>query len=130
MGSDTPPPAASALGPIGKPRNVLVCIMVFVVTLSLYGLYWVWCAHQEIRRRAATGVGDWLGLVINLVVPFVTLILVPHEAKQMYEREGERSPVSAWTGVWNPIPLVGSIIWLAKVQGALNRFWETRDAEA
>jgi hypothetical protein len=130
MGSDTPPPAAPALGPVGTSRNVLVCTLLFVVTLSPYGRYWVWCAHQEIRRRAATGVGGWLGLLINLVVPFVTLLLVPHEAKQMYEHEGERSPVSAWTGVWNLIPLVGSIVWFVKVQGALHRFCETRNAEA
>jgi hypothetical protein len=41
MGSDTPqlapPPTASPVGPVGTSRNVLVCILVFVVTLSPYG---------------------------------------------------------------------------------------------
>jgi hypothetical protein len=93
------------------------------VTLTVYGLYWVWCIHREIRRRAATGVGGWLGLLINLVIPFVTLFLVPYEAKQMHEAEGETSPVSVWTGMWNLIPLVGTVIWFVKVQRALNAFW-------
>jgi hypothetical protein len=37
---------------------------------------------------------------------------------------GEK-PVSGVTGFWNLIPLVGFIIWVVKVQGALNRRWES-----
>ncbi len=111
-------------GPAGKQRNIWICLLLVVVTVTLYSLYWVWCVHREIRRRANTGVGGWLGLVINLVIPFVTLFLVPYEAKQMYEAEGDRSPVTGWTGLWNLIPVVGTVVWFVKVQGALNRFWE------
>jgi hypothetical protein len=127
-GRSAPPPRPP--GPVGKQRNMLVCLLLFVVTLTLYGLYWVWCVHREIRSRSATGVGGWLGLAINIIVPFVTLFLVPYEAKQMHEAEGEESPTSAWTGLWNLIPVVGSIIWFVKLQGALNRFWERHAATA
>jgi hypothetical protein len=127
VGSITPQlssvPAPHPPGPVGKQRNIVACLVLFVVTFTFYGLYWVWCVHHEIRRRAATGVGGWLGLVINLIIPFVTLFLVPYEAKQMHEAEGEISPISAWTGLWNLIPLVGTIVWFVKVQRALNEFW-------
>ena len=41
----------------------------------------------------------------------------------MYERQGKEKPVSGATGFWNLIPLVGWIIWVVKVQNALNREW-------
>jgi hypothetical protein len=100
-------PLAPVPGAVGTPRRILP----LVVTGSLYGRSGVWCAHQELRRRAATGVVGRLGLVINLVIRFMALVLVLYEATQPYEREGERSPARGWTGLWNLIPLTGSIIW-------------------
>jgi hypothetical protein len=112
-------PLAPLPGPVGTPRRILP----LVVTGSLYGRSGVWCAHQELRCRAATGVVGRLGLVINLVIRFMALVLVLYEATQPYEREGERSPARGWTGLWNLIPLTGTIIWCAGVQGARNRSW-------
>jgi hypothetical protein len=114
-------PLAPVPGPVGTPRHIVVRILPLVVTGSLYDLSGVSCAHQELRRRAATGVVGWLGLVINLVIRFMALVLVSYEAKQPYEREDERSPARGRTGLWNLIPLTGTIIWCAKVQGARNR---------
>jgi hypothetical protein len=42
----------------------------------------------------------------------------------MYERSGRPSPVSALTGLWNFLPLIGGIVGVVKVQGALNTCWE------
>jgi hypothetical protein len=147
------PAQPTAPGPPGKRRNIPVCLLLFVVTLTVYGLYWVWSAHREIRRRANTGVGGWIGLAINLVVPFVTFFLVPYEARHMYAAEGETAPVGAWTGLWGLIPfivaiaavgtspitthtalwflipLVGTAVWFVLVQRALNRFWERAAAD-
>jgi hypothetical protein len=39
-------------------------------------------------------------------------------------------PVSGVTGFWNLIPLVGWIIWVIKVQGALNDEWVRGGASA
>ena len=116
-------PLAPVPGPVGTPRRILVRILPLVMTGILYGRSGVWCAHQELRRRAATGVVDWLGLVINLVIRFMTLVLVSYEAKQPYEMEGERSPARGRTGLWNLIPLTETIIWCAKGQGARKRSW-------
>jgi len=46
----------------------------------------------------------------------------------MYQRAGQAKPVSGMTGFWNLIPLVGFIIWIVKVQGALNGSWEAAGA--
>jgi hypothetical protein len=33
-------------------------------------------------------------------------------------------PITGWSGFLTLIPFIGGIIWLAKVQGKLNTFWE------
>ena len=132
MGTDQPavpdPPAPSLLaGPIpgytGKQRNILICILLEIVTIGIYGCYWVWHTQEDVKRRSGEGVGGWLGLVIYLVVGIVTVFLIPVEIKRMHEREGLRPPFTAWVGLWNLLPIVGQIVWFVKVQGALNRFW-------
>jgi hypothetical protein len=42
----------------------------------------------------------------------------------MYEAAGQEKPVSGITGLWILLPIVGTFIWLAKTQNALNRYWE------
>lgn len=140
MGSDTPqlpgssqapsPAAWSGPGPIGTHRNIWACIGLAIITLWIYAFVWVWKTQEEVKRRSGNGVGGWLGLVIYLVISPVTLFLIPAEIKQMYLREDEAPPVSAWTGLWNLIPIAGSIVWFVKVQRALNRFWDERGARA
>ena len=51
--------------------------------------------------------------------------LLPHEVGRMYVNAGRSRPVAALTGLWNLIPLIGGIIWVVKVQGALNHYWES-----
>lgn len=41
----------------------------------------------------------------------------------MYRARGWNPPVTTLTGLWVLLPLVGSIVWFVKVQGALNRYW-------
>ena len=44
----------------------------------------------------------------------------------MYARDGKTHPVTGWTGLWlfpGAILIVPAIVWLVKVQGALNRYW-------
>ena len=74
-----------------------------------------------------------IGLVITLVIGVVNLFLLPAEIGNMYAKAGQPKPVTGLTGFWNLIPLIGTIIWVLKVQGALNKRWlmETvRDNEA
>jgi uncharacterized protein YqhQ len=83
---------------------------------------------QENKDHTGDGIGGVLALVIALIFGIVNLFLLPNEVGNMYERAGEEPPVSALTGFWNLIPIVGWIIWTIKVQGAMNRYYEARGA--
>ncbi len=118
-----PPAAAGNSGPIGKPRGVVAVILLSIVTFGIYGLVWVWKSHEEIKQHSGIGVGGWVGLIIYLVIGVVTPFLLPAEIRKMYEQDGRTSPVSGMTGLW-VLPgifiIVGPIIWIVKLQGALS----------
>ena len=64
---------------------------------------------------------------VYLVISPVTYFIVPSEVRYMYEDlDGGTSPVRGITGLWILLPLLGSIIWFVKVQGALNRYWQSK----
>ena len=71
-----------------------------------------------------------LALVIYFFVSPVLMFTIPNEIKNMYERDGRQSPVSAVWGLWFLLPLIGNIIWYVKVQHALNDFWLSKGAAA
>ncbi len=124
-GSSPPgvPPAGS--GSIGKQRPIGKQILLSVVTLGIYGIYWVYVNHEEIKQHSGEGVGGAIGAVIYFLAGIVTLFLLPIEVKKMYEREGKASPVSAATAFWI---LLFAIPWHVKVQQALNEHWAAEGA--
>ena len=118
-----PPP-----GPLGKPRSIGVSILLAVVTLGIYTCFWTYMTQDEIKRHSDIGVGGGLGLVIYILVHPVTYFLVASDVAAMYQRRGWNSPVSTLTGLWFILPLIGSIVWFVKVQGALNHYWTSLGA--
>jgi hypothetical protein len=123
--------AATAAGPLGKPRSPLKVILLAIVTFGIYGLVWVFKSHEEIKRHSGIGVGGWVGLIIYLVIGVVTPFLLPQEIRKMYEQDGRTSPVSGMTGLWvwpGIFIIVGPIIWIVKVQRALNDYWRAKGA--
>jgi cytochrome bd-type quinol oxidase subunit 2 len=119
-------------GPLGQPRGILFGILITIVTLGLYAIWWTFKTHEEVKQHSGQGVGGWLGIVIYFVIGVVTPFLLPYEIAKMHEQDGRPSPVSAWTGLWF-IPgflllFIGPIVWFVKVQGALNRYWESKGA--
>ena len=78
-------------GPLGNPRGIGFAILIFIVTIGLYSLYWVFKTQEEVKEHSGIGVGGVLGLVIWILV----------------------NPVS----------------WFVKIQGALNRYWESKAGE-
>ena len=44
-------------------------------------------------------------------------------------RTVETAPFSGWTGLWLLLPIVGAFVWFIKIQGALNRYWESKGTE-
>jgi hypothetical protein len=122
---DTP---ASNTGRLGQPRGIGFGILLFIVTLTIYGYYWVFKTQEEVKNHSGQGVGGVLGLVIYIVVNPVTWFLVPSEVGKMYQQDGRTAPFSGWTGLWLLLPIIGAFVWFIKIQGALNRYWESKSA--
>jgi Domain of unknown function (DUF4234) len=123
---DTP---ASNSGPLGQPRGIGFGILLFIVTLTIYGYYWVFKSQDEVKNHSGQGVGGVLGLVIYIVVSPVTWFLVPSEVGKMYQQDGRPAPFTGWTGLWLLLPIIGAFVWFIKIQGALNRYWESKSID-
>jgi hypothetical protein len=120
---DTP---GSNTGPLGQPRGIGFGILIFIITIGIYSLYWVFKTQEEVKNHSGQGVGGVLGLVIYIVVSVVTWFLVPSEVGKMYRQDGRVAPFTGWTGLWLLLPIIGAFVWFIKVQGALNQYWESK----
>jgi Domain of unknown function (DUF4234) len=117
-------------GPLGQPRGIGFGILMFIITLGIYSLYWVFKTQDEVKEHSGQGVGGVLGLVIFIVVSVVTFFLIPSEVGKLYKQDGREAPFTGWTGLWLLLPIIGMFVWFIKIQGALNRYWESKAAAA
>ncbi len=117
-------------GPLGQPRGIFFVIVISIITLGIYHLYWTYKTFEEMKRRTGQGLGGVLGLVIAIVISIVNYFVIPSELGQMYKSDDESPPMTGWTGLWVILPIVGWFVWMVKVQGALNRYWESHAAPA
>ena len=113
-------------GPLGQPRGIGFAILMTIITIGIYSLYWVFKTQDEVKNHSGQGVGGVLGLVIYIVVSVVTWFLIPSEVGKMLTREGRPAPFTGWTGLWLLLPIIGAFVWFIKIQGALNRYWESK----
>ena len=109
----------------GKVRSPLVVILLSIVTLGIYTLYWHYAVFQEIKDRFGRGIGGVLGLVLGLFLLPVVWFVLPYEIDEDFRLAGDTSPVTVLTGFWNLLPIVGTIVWVVKVQGAMNSIWSS-----
>jgi hypothetical protein len=117
------PPVGS--GAIGKQRPIGKQIVLGIVTFGIYGVYWIYVNHEEIKQHSGDGIGGALGAVIYVFAGIVNLFLLPIEIQRMYERDGRESPVGAATAAWI---LLFLIPWYVKCQNALNEYWASKGA--
>jgi hypothetical protein len=118
-------------GQLGKVRSTGVSILLFIVTLGIYGLVWYYLTHDEMKRHSGEGLGGALALVLAFFVGIVMPFLTSSEVGKLYERRGQQPPVSALTGLWyfpGAIILIGPIVWFVKTNGALNDYWRSLGA--
>ena len=116
-------------GPVGNTRSIGLSILWAILTFGIYTFVGTYKTHEEIKRYSGNGVGGVIGFVIYFLLSPVTFFIVPAEARYMYEDlDGQKSPVRGLTGLWFLLPLIGNIVWFVKVQGALNRYWESKGA--
>jgi drug/metabolite transporter superfamily protein YnfA len=115
-------------GPLGKPRGVGFAVLIFIITLGIYGLYWVYKTQEEMKQHTGDGLGGVLGLVVWIIVGAVSAFVIPSEVGKMYAKDGREPPVTGWTGLWLfpfGIFIIPAIVWFVKVQGSLNRYWQS-----
>lgn len=118
---------------MGQPRGIGFGILLFIITFSIYGLYWVYKTQEEMKQHTGEGLGGVLGLVVWIVVSPVSAFVIPSEVGKMYAKAGKPSPITGWTGLWlfpGAILIIPAIVWFVKVQGTLNRYWESSPSTA
>jgi Domain of unknown function (DUF4234) len=117
-------------GPLGQPRGVAFVVLITIVTLGIYGLYWAFVTFDELSNHTKTGIGGALALILAIIFYPAIPFLAGSEVGNMYAADGREKPVTGLTGLWILLPLIGWIIWAVKVQGALNRYWESKAGPA
>jgi hypothetical protein len=124
---------ASATRPLGRPRGIGFCILLYIVTLSFYAWYWVYKTMEEMKRHTGDGLGGIVSLVVWILLSPVMAFVIPSEVGKMYAQDGQEQPMTGWTGLWlfpGAILIIPAIVWFVKVQRALNRYWESKGAIA
>jgi Domain of unknown function (DUF4234) len=113
-------------GPLGQQRGILFVILISIVTLGIYGFYWVFKTCEEMKEHRGEGIGGVIALVIQFVFAPINWFLIPSELGKTYSDDGREAPLTGWTGLWMFLPLIGFIIWVMRVQGGLNRYWASK----
>lgn len=130
-------PATSTAGvvdnaAVGKIRDTGTCFLLMIVTLGIYGWVWYFKTHDEMKRHTGTGLGGGIALLLGIFVGVVMPFLTSNEVGRLYERRGQKPPVSALTGLWALLLgwffFVGIIVWFVKTNGALNAYWRSLGA--
>ena len=120
--------ATAAGRPVGSVRSPGIVLLLWIITIGIYGLVWYFKTHNEMKRYSGQGLGGGIALLLAIFVGIAMPFITASEVGNLYGREGQEKPVSGKTGLWILLPLAGFIIWVVKVQGALNRFWESKGA--
>jgi hypothetical protein len=123
---------AQPQGPIGQVRPTGMIMLLFFVTLGIWGFIYYYQTHEEMKRHSGEGLGGVLALVIAIIFGVLNPFLLSNEVGQLYSRRGQQPPVTALTGLWffpGIFILVGPFIWFVKTNNALNEYWQSLGAQ-
>ncbi|PWU23579.1 MAG: hypothetical protein C5B48_08320 [Candidatus Rokuibacteriota bacterium] len=107
--------------PIGRHRGIGFVILMMIITLGIYGLYWIFITFAELHAHRGQGVSGIVGLLLAFIP--VSIFLLPSYVGRAYDESGRSRPISGWTGIWALVPLIGSLVWVWRVQASLNHYW-------
>jgi hypothetical protein len=128
-----PPAPTNYSGAPGQIRSTGICILLFFVTFGIYGYFWYFKTHEEMKQHTGQGIGGLVALLLALFIGIVSPFLVSSEVGNLYKRVGRAQPVSAATGLWyfpGMILLVLPFVWFVKTNGALNDYWKSQGVPA
>jgi Domain of unknown function (DUF4234) len=113
---------------VGQIRPTGTCILLYVVTLGIYGWVWYYKVHDEMRNHARDGLGGGVALLLAILVGFVMPFLTASEIGGLYRKNGWLAPVEGVTGCWIFLPIAGPIVWFVKTNDAINAYWRAYGA--
>ena len=134
--SPLPPQAYAAhaprtsTGPVGQVRSTGTCILLFIITLGIYGWIYYYKTHEEMKQHSGEGLGGAVALILGMFVSLVMVFLHPAAVGSLRERAGQEKRVTGMTGLWMLLPIAGAFVWFIKTNGALNDYWTSQGAAA
>jgi len=121
-------PSTPSGGPPGKQRGGVAVVLLSIITLGIYWLVYLFKTHREIKAHSGTGLGGGLALVIAIFLGFLSPFLLGNDVRAARAQAGLPERVSALTGFWTWIPLLGVFIVAVRIQNALNEYWLAESA--
>ena len=127
-------PISTELRPYGTLQKPFTSALLTMATLGIYGILWSYRVHKENKECAAEGPGGLLG-VIFMFVPgwnIVRSFLFTSEIARVQQKAGIEPTVSGKTWLWYFPGAwlfgIGILVWINKLQKALNATWVVRGA--
>ena len=122
-----PAPVWNSCG-VGQVRSTGLQMLLFTVTFGIWGYVYFFQTHDEMKRHSGEGIGGVLALVLSVVFWMASPFLLSHEVGRLYERRGQRGPVSVLTGLWffpGILILIGPVVWFVLTNRALSGYWRS-----
>jgi len=113
-------------GPDGQVRELWFVILLSIITFGIYCYYWVYKQFKELKDYSGHGIGGWIGVIFFFIFSPVIWFLLPSEVGRLLRNSNDPESISGWSGLWLFLPLVGAFVWVIKIQGRMNRFWQAR----
>jgi hypothetical protein len=120
----TPQPAR----PVGKQRSAGTQILLYIVTLGIWGFVWSYMNAEEMKRFRGQGLGGLITLILAILLFPVVWFTLASEAEHLYREDGQDPPITTIWGLWFLLPIVGSFVWFLRMQRVLNEFWAAHEA--
>jgi hypothetical protein len=120
--------------PIGKVRNPIVVIILFLFTFGIYPIIYYYKVFDELYEYRGQGLTGIKALII-IVFPVIQILsiifpwLLPAYVGKLFEEDDQEKPINGLYGFLVIIPF-GGLVLIYLIQAKLNQFWEEKAATA
>lgn len=113
--------------PGGKVRNPWMVMLWMILTLGIYGLFYIYKTSNEIHVYRESGINGLIMLILSIIpiVGMVTIFLIPKYIKDMHKENGKDCSLDWYYGFLTIIPF-GAFVLIYMMQNRLNQFWSAQ----